>query len=125
MASAVDIITYIGIPLAVLGVLPTIYTCLKSYFTLRDITRTLYNNGVIAITRSALLTGIVEIEIPRRSIIPLDRGDPKYFALRQTRSHLKGGSWTIFEWKEMVIGVSYIIYNATVCRRITNTEVGH
>ncbi|KAF2270195.1 hypothetical protein CC78DRAFT_574324 [Lojkania enalia] len=105
MPSAVDIITYIGIPLAVLGVLPTIYTCLKSFFTLREITRTLHRNGVIAITRSALLSGIVEIEIPRRSIIPLDRSDPKYFALNVKPSSLKGGSWTLFNWKEMVIGV--------------------
>jgi hypothetical protein len=105
MVSAVDIITYIGIPLAVLGVLPTIYTVLKSYLTLREVTKTLYRNGVTAITRSALLTGIVEIEIPRRSIIPLDRGDPKYFTLHSTPSSLKGGTWTLFNWKEMVIGV--------------------
>ncbi|KAF2634607.1 hypothetical protein P280DRAFT_463220 [Massarina eburnea CBS 473.64] len=103
--SPVDIITYVGIPLAVLGVLPTIYTCLKSFFTLRDITKSLQRNGVIAITRSALLTGIVEIEIPRRSIIPLDRNDPKYFSLRERPSALKGGTWTLFNWKEMVIGV--------------------
>ncbi|KAF2875076.1 hypothetical protein BDV95DRAFT_564237 [Massariosphaeria phaeospora] len=103
--SAVDIITYIGIPLAVLGVLPTIYTCLKSFLTLREITKTLHRNGVTAITRSALLSGIVEIEIPRRSIIPLERADPKYFALRDTSSALKGGTWTLFNWKEMVIGV--------------------
>ncbi|KAF2678206.1 hypothetical protein K458DRAFT_423390 [Lentithecium fluviatile CBS 122367] len=103
--SAVDIITYIGIPLAVLGVLPTIYTVLKSFLTLREITRTLHQNGVVAITRSALLTGIVEVEIPRRSIIPLDRGDPAYFSMRRTPSRLKGGTWTLFNWKEMVIGV--------------------
>ncbi|KAF2653107.1 hypothetical protein K491DRAFT_634397 [Lophiostoma macrostomum CBS 122681] len=105
MVTAVDIITYIGIPLAVLGVLPTIYTCLKSFLTLRAITQTLQRNGVLAITRSALLSGIVEIEIPRRSIIPLDRSDPRYFSLRDTPSTLKGGSWTLFLWKEMVIGV--------------------
>lgn len=105
MVSAVDIITYIGIPLAVLGVLPTIYTCLKSFFTLREITKTLQRNGVIAIVRSALLTGIVEIEIPRRSVIPLDRSDVKYFGMRDAPSSLKGGTWTIFHWKEMVIGV--------------------
>ncbi|KAF2112615.1 hypothetical protein BDV96DRAFT_580025 [Lophiotrema nucula] len=105
MVSAVDIITYIGIPLAVLGVLPTIYTVLKSYFTLRAISKSLQRNGVIAITRSALLSGIVEIEIPRRSIIPLERGDPKYFGLRENASGLRGGSWTTFWWKEMVIGV--------------------
>ncbi|KAF1972398.1 hypothetical protein BU23DRAFT_555195 [Bimuria novae-zelandiae CBS 107.79] len=105
MASAVDIITYVGIPLAVLGVLPTIYTAWKSFLTLRQITRMLYSNGVTAITRSALLSGIVEVEIPRQSITPLHRGDPKYFGLREKPSRLKGGTWTLFEWKEMVIGV--------------------
>jgi hypothetical protein len=105
MASAVDIITYVGIPLAVLGVLPTIYTAWKSFLTLRQITQLLHGNGVTAITRSALLSGIVEVEIPRRSIIPLDRSDPKYFGLRETPSRLKGGTWMLFEWKEMVIGV--------------------
>ncbi|ORX94286.1 hypothetical protein BCR34DRAFT_580049 [Clohesyomyces aquaticus] len=118
MPSAVDIITYIGIPLAVLGVLPTIYTCLKSFLTLRAITRTLHRNGVVALTRSSLLSGIVEIEIPRKSISPLDRHDPEYFASNDTwmgkgrgggggkgRSTLRGGGWTAFNWREMSIGV--------------------
>lgn len=105
MVSAVDTITYVGVPLAVLGVLPTIYTVFKSGLTLREIQRTLHKNGVTAITRSTLLSGIVEIEIPRRSITPLDRSDPPYFELSKSPSSLKGGSWTIFNWKEMVIGV--------------------
>ncbi|KAL5432268.1 hypothetical protein PMIN07_008001 [Paraphaeosphaeria minitans] len=105
MASAVDIITYVGIPLAVLGVLPTIYTAWKSFLTLRQITRTLHANGVTAITRSALLSGIVEVETPRKSITPLDRGDPRYFSLGVTPSRLRGGTWTLFGWKEMAIGV--------------------
>ncbi|OCL13464.1 hypothetical protein AOQ84DRAFT_283099, partial [Glonium stellatum] len=105
MVSAVDVITYVGVPLAVLGVLPTIYTVLRSGLTLRDVQRTLHKNRVTAITRSTLLSGIVEIEIPRRSITPLDRSDPPYFELSKSPSCLKGGSWTIFNWKEMVIGV--------------------
>ncbi|KAF1981135.1 hypothetical protein K402DRAFT_398832, partial [Aulographum hederae CBS 113979] len=123
MASATDIITYIGIPLAVLGVLPTLYTCLKSLLTLRTIRHTLRHNDCTAITRSSLLSGIIEIEIPRKSIAPLDRSDPLYFELRHGRydeekdgtllgsrnrngrSHLRGGTWTLLNWKEMTIGV--------------------
>lgn len=105
MASAPDIITYVGIPLAVLGVVPTMYTCVKSVVTLRSIRKTLEENGVSAITRGSVLSGIVEIEIPRRSITPLDRADPQYFELSKTPSRLKGGSWTLFSWKELVIGV--------------------
>ncbi|KAF2400815.1 hypothetical protein EJ06DRAFT_407582 [Trichodelitschia bisporula] len=103
-ASAVDIITYIGVPLAVLGVLPTLYTCLKSLLTLRDIRRTLDRNGVASITRSSLLSGIIEIEIPRKSIAPLDRYDAPYFELSPAPSTLKGGSWTVFNWRELSIG---------------------
>ena len=107
MASPVDIITYIGIPLAVLGILPTFYTILTSYLTLRTIRRILYHNHVPAITRSSLLSGIVEIEIQRKSIQPLDREDDEYFRSNPQgmRSSLRGGSWTVFNWKEMVIGM--------------------
>lgn len=104
-ASAVDIITYIGVPLAVLGVLPTLYTCLKSLLTLRDIRKLLIRNGVTAITRSSLLSGIIEVEIPRKSLIPLDREDPPYFELSDVSSGLKGGSWTLLNWRELSIGV--------------------
>jgi hypothetical protein len=103
-ASAVDIITYVGIPLAVLGVLPTLYTCVKSILTLREIRRTLDRNGVSAITRSSLLSGIIEIELPRKSITPLDRDDVGYFAPGTRRSSLRGGSWTRLNWRELPIG---------------------
>jgi hypothetical protein len=104
MPSAVDIITYVGIPLAVLGVLPTLYTCLKSILTLRQIRRTLDENDISAITRSSLLSGIIEIELPRKSLAPLDRWDPAYFAINDKHSLLKGGSWTVMCWRELVIG---------------------
>ncbi|KAF2763367.1 hypothetical protein EJ05DRAFT_482176 [Pseudovirgaria hyperparasitica] len=105
MASATDLITYIGVPLAVIGVIPTIFTCAKSLVTLRSIRRLLDDNGTPAITRSTLLSGIVEVEIPRKSIIPLDRADPAYFELNPCPSRLRGGSWTILNWKELIIGV--------------------
>lgn len=104
MASAADIITYAGIPLAVIGVLPSLYTFFKSFVTLRDIRRMLSDNGISAITRGSMLSGIVEVEIPRKSITPLDRDDPAYFDLSEYPSHVKGGSFTIFNWRELVIG---------------------
>lgn len=105
MPSAVDVITFVGVPLAVLGVLPTIYTCIRSLLTLRSVRRTLEANGISAITRSSLLSGIVEIELPRKSITPLDRWDPAYFELAKSQSCLQGGSWTALNWKELVIGM--------------------
>lgn len=103
-AEAQNIITYVGVPLAVLGVLPTLSTTLQSVLTQRAIRRTLQENGVEALTRSSLLSGIVEIEIPRLSLQPLDRNDPAYWKTKPRRSNLRGGSWSIFYWNEMAIG---------------------
>ncbi|KAF2836819.1 hypothetical protein M501DRAFT_233033 [Patellaria atrata CBS 101060] len=102
--SASDIITYGGVPLAVLGVLPTIFTSIRSMKMVRTVRKTLERNGVAALTRSSLLSGILEIEMPRKSIHPLERSDPAYFELSKTASELKGGSYTIFNWKELVVG---------------------
>lgn len=123
-ASAVDIITYVGVPLAVLGVLPTLYTCLKSLLTLRDIRALLDRNGVAAITRSSLLSGIIEVEIPRKSIIPLEREDRPYFEIAETHSLLKGGSWTLLNWRELSIGVkSYRFqYHDELCQPQAEVE---
>jgi hypothetical protein len=126
-ASAVDIITYVGVPLAVLGVLPTLYTCLKSLLTLRDIRKLLDRNGVAAITRSSLLSGIIEVEIPRKSIIPLEREDPPYFEISDLTSSLKGGSWTLLNWRELSIGVkSYRFqYHDELCQPQAEAEFEH
>lgn len=103
-ASAADIITYIGVPLAVIGVLPTMYTFLNALITLRHIRRRLAENNVAALTRSGLLSGIIEVEILRKSITPLDRTDETYFKLSRSSSTLKGGSYTLFNWRELSIG---------------------
>ncbi|KAI9812745.1 MAG: hypothetical protein M1827_004501 [Pycnora praestabilis] len=104
MASATDIITYIGVPLAVLGVLPILFTCLKALLTLDGIRRELARNGLQAITRGSLLTGIVEIEIPRCSITPLERDDEQYWKPAKSPSAVRGGTWTIFNWDHLVTG---------------------
>lgn len=104
MANASDIITYIGVPLAVIGVLPIFYTFLNSYFTIRNITRCLQRNGLEAITRGSLMSGVVEVSLPRFSITPLDRDDPDYWAPNPKPSMLKGGTWTFFNWNTLITG---------------------
>jgi hypothetical protein len=102
-----DIITYIGVPLAVLGVLPIIYTCLRAVLVLRSIRRTLAQNGHSdsAVTRGSLMSGIVEVELPRCTITPLDRDyDPEYWKLNPHRSFLRGGSWSLFHWNQLITG---------------------
>ncbi|KAA6413883.1 MAG: hypothetical protein FRX48_02245 [Lasallia pustulata] len=104
MPTAADIITYIGVPLAVLGVTPILFTCLKALFTLHTVRKALRHNAHDAVTRASLISGIVEVEIPRCSITPLDRDDADYWQLNKTPSALKGGTWTVFYWNKMVTG---------------------
>lgn len=107
MANASDIITYIGVPLAVIGVLPIFYTFLNSYLTIRNITRCLRQNGLdtdSATTRGSLLSGVVEVTLPRVSITPLAREDPDYWAPNPRPSRLRGATWTCFHWKALVTG---------------------
>ena len=106
MPNATDIITYIGIPLAVLGVLPIIYTAINSVITIRKVQQALRRNGLSeASTRSSLMSGIVEVSLARFSITPLDRDeDPDYWKLNPYASTLKGGSWTIFNWNRLITG---------------------
>lgn len=105
--SATDIITYIGIPLAVLGVLPILYSFVRAILVQRSIRRTLHRHGLLdsSITRGSLMEGIVEVELPRCTITPLDRDeDPEYWKLNSHQVFLKGGSWSVFNWNTLVTG---------------------
>ncbi|KIA75857.1 hypothetical protein HK57_00384 [Aspergillus ustus] len=107
MVGAPDIITYVGIPLAVLGVLPIFYTCCRSILAHRSIRHALKTNGLssTSITRGSLMSGIIEVEIPRRRISPLDRAlDAGYWALNNHPISLPGGSWATFEWNQLLTG---------------------
>ena len=106
MPNATDIITYIGVPLAVLGVLPILYTAFHSLLTLQNIKRKLKSNGVETLsTASSLMSGIVEVTLPRYVITPLDRDeDPGYWNANSRPSNLRGASWTLFNWNYLVTG---------------------
>ena len=64
MASATDIITYIGVPLAVLGVTPIFYTFLSALYTRLKLDRILRKNGICCPIRAKLMTGVVEVDLP-------------------------------------------------------------
>lgn len=104
MANATDIITYVGVPLAVIGVLPIFYTFLNSYFTIRNITRSLRRNGLEATTRGSFMSGVVEVSLPRFGITPLERDHPDYWVRNPKPSTLRGGTWTVFQWNSRVTG---------------------
>jgi hypothetical protein len=106
MASATDVITYIGVPLAVLGVLPILYNTALTLATLAKVRRMLKRGRLEAITRGDVINHVIEIDLPRYTIAPLQREEPqkKYWRLHDHPSPIPGGSWTIFNWKRNRIG---------------------
>ncbi|CAK7223019.1 hypothetical protein SCUCBS95973_005032 [Sporothrix curviconia] len=104
--SATDIITYIGVPLAVLGVLPIMYNTFVTLVNASKIKRMLRHSRLTALTRSDVINRIIEIELPRYAVTPWDRFQHRqeYWSLPRNPSSIPGGSWTTFNWKTNAIG---------------------
>lgn len=103
---AADIITYVGVPLAVLGLVPIIYNSLATLVTLYKIKRKLrLNNVAIKTTRSDIVNRVIEVEFPRYAVTPKNRLAPGSRQLSARRSKLDGGSWTVFEWEKQEVGI--------------------
>jgi hypothetical protein len=141
MASASDIITYVGVPLAVLGVLPILYTFVLAVLTQRRIRASLLHHGHQPVSttrphdgfmiRSSPMTSLIEVELPRYTIAPLERSNNDYWKNTgdgqeaegehhrlldraestlsmieegRVRGFLRGGSWRAFHWKKLIVG---------------------
>ena len=167
MASATDIITYIGIPLAVLGVLPILYTTVRVFFTHRRIRHTLLHHGHRPLhssawnrvserdardgftVRSSAMTNLLEVELPRYAIAPLERSHELYWKLDGSHStagehtnlmhvdsslsmveegkvlgFLRGGSWRTFHWKKLLVGrkLFRIQYEDELCEPLADVD---
>lgn len=107
MVSGPDIITYIGVPLAVLGVLPIIYNTILTLVTVAKIRRILKRGRLAGVTRGDVVNHVIEVELPRYTIAPLHREEQckEYWRLCEYPSQIPGGSWTIFNWRSNPIGV--------------------
>jgi hypothetical protein len=105
--TATDIITYIGVPLAVLGVLPILYNTAATLTSLSKIKRMLRHSRLTALTRSDVVNRVIEVELPRYAVRPWDRFDHRaeYWTLSRHPSAIPGGSWTTFNWRSQVIGL--------------------
>ena len=69
MVSGPDIITYIGVPLAVLGVLPIIYNTIATLATVAKVRRILRRGRLTGITRGDVINHVIEVELPRYTIV--------------------------------------------------------
>ncbi|OTB13253.1 hypothetical protein K445DRAFT_76501 [Daldinia sp. EC12] len=104
--SATDIITFIGVPLAVLGVLPILYNTVATLAALSKIKRMLRHGRLSALTRSDVVNRVIEVELPRYAVTPCDRFEETELYWRPSRqpSSIPGGSWTTFNWRTRAIG---------------------
>ncbi|MCJ1394088.1 hypothetical protein MMC18_006966 [Xylographa bjoerkii] len=110
-ASATDVITYVGVPLAVLGVLPILWTAIKtlilSFRIRKELSQNLSDIDISGIdlrssvcTNTDILSGQVDVKYQHTRLWPLQSQHKQYSQLRPlvSRSRLRGGSWTILNW---------------------------
>ncbi|KAH7040852.1 uncharacterized protein B0I36DRAFT_344525 [Microdochium trichocladiopsis] len=104
---ASDVITYVGVPLAVLGVLPILYNTIATLAALSKIKRMLRHSKLKALTRSDIVNRVIEVELPRYAVQPWDRFDHRneYWQLSRQPSQIPGGTWTTFNWRTNMIGI--------------------
>ena len=91
MATATDIITYIGVPLAVLGVTPIFYTFLSALYIRLKLDRILRKNGIWCPIRVRLMTGVVEVDLPVYLLATPIRDRPAHVS---PIIGIAGASWT-------------------------------
>ncbi|EAQ85124.1 hypothetical protein CHGG_09138 [Chaetomium globosum CBS 148.51] len=93
---------------AVLGVLPILYNTIATLVALSRIRRMLRHSKLTALTRSDVVNRVIEVELPRYAVRPMDRlaDRDEYWTLSRHPSSIPGGSWTTFNWRMNVIGLN-------------------
>jgi hypothetical protein len=89
-------------------VLPILYNTFATLASLSRIKRMLKRSRLTALTRSDVVNRVIEIDLPRYAVMPLDRfqNRAEYWSLSSHPSSIRGGSWTTFNWKMNAIGMS-------------------
>ncbi|KAH8201811.1 hypothetical protein TruAng_003985 [Truncatella angustata] len=103
---APNIITYIGVPLAVLGVLPILYNVVRTtsvYFMVKARLKPSRNLDKDIELTNDYFGGEVEVRLRTFRVMPLKREDPLYWKI-SNQQQLTGGSWGIFNWRYLPAG---------------------
>jgi len=105
MTLPADIITYVGVPLAVLGISPILYNFVNAFFIRLRLKRQLKGLGLLkdTIIQSRFINGVMEFELPVYDLYMY--GCPSVRACLRRNCEgvafvegLQGGSWTKFEY---------------------------
>lgn len=119
--SPTDIVTYIGVPLAVLGILPILWNSALTLWTAFRVRRVLKQNHIprqAAAVRADIVNRVIEVDFERVALSPPshERAAPGYWepgsgsasddAAKRRHSSLPGGSWTLLAppWEPEPVG---------------------
>lgn len=105
MVSATDIITYIGVPLAVLGVAPIFYTFASALYARLKFRRILRQNDFAPRIRARMMTGVVEVDLPILQLYTLNRDRPQYWLPSASPKTVGGASWSAYNFNSREVGV--------------------
>lgn len=103
--SASGLITYIGVPLTIMSLLPLAYNAVVTLVHLHRVKRELKRSHIKARFHSDIFNRLVEIELPKYIIRPPQSSqntrsnDDDFF-----RSSITGGSWTFLKWERQEYG---------------------
>ncbi|KAM0281819.1 hypothetical protein ACHAQH_003308 [Verticillium albo-atrum] len=109
-----DIITYVGVPIAVAGLLPIIWSSAVTFIAWRKIKAKLERNNLVATTRSDPFTRSIEVHYVRYVITPEKRFGNRHNYSRQALAqekvrrmlqgdhpeYIAGGTWAVLEWEK-------------------------
>ena len=105
MVSATDVITYIGVPLAVLGVTPIFYTFAVALYTRLKIQRLLSKNGIDPRIRARLMTGVVEVDLPVLQLYTLAREELQRWEPLASPKTVGGASWSAYNFASREVDI--------------------
>ena len=105
MVSATDVITYIGVPLAVLGVTPIFYTFVSTLYARLKFRRVLRKNGIEPRIRARIMTGVVEVDLPVLQLYTLNRDRPQHWLPSASPKAVGGASWSVYNFNSREVDV--------------------
>ena len=105
MVSATDIITYIGVPLAVLGVAPIFYTFASALYARLKFGRILRRNDFAPRIRARIMTGVVEVDLPVLQLFTLSRDQSQYWQPSASPKTVGGASWSAYNFNSREVDV--------------------
>jgi hypothetical protein len=106
--------------------MPIIYNTITTLITLAKVRRMLRHGRLAGIARGDVVNHVIEVELPRYTIAPLHREEhsKEYWRLCDYPSHIPGGTWTTFNWRQHNTGSKTQRIDYSDQLRLPQAEIG-